>query len=106
MATHLRTELVADALGITIARRKPSPGLIHHSDRGVQYTALSFVKRLEEAGIVPSTGGIGSVHDNALAEGFVDTLKIELSVPETVAFLAGREDDDLRTRRGFLQYEA
>jgi putative transposase len=78
MATHLRTELVADALGMAIARRKPSPGLVHHSDRGVQYTALSFGKRLEEAGIVPSMGGVGSAYDNALAESFVATLKTEL----------------------------
>jgi transposase InsO family protein len=40
MATHLRTELVVDALQMAIARRKPSPGLVHHSDRGVQYTSL------------------------------------------------------------------
>ena len=78
MATHLRTELVADGLGMAIARRKPSPGLVHHSDRGVQYTALSFGQRLEEAGIVPSMGGVGSAYDNALAESFVATLKTEL----------------------------
>jgi putative transposase len=78
MAIHLRTELVADALGMAIARRKPSPGLVHHSDRGVQYTALSFGQRLEEAGIVPSMGSIGSAYDNALAESFVATLKTEL----------------------------
>lgn len=78
MATHLRTELVSDALGMAIARRKPSPGLVHHSDRGVQYTALSFGQCLEEAGIVPSMGGVGSAYDNALAESFVATLKSEL----------------------------
>src|SRR5215212_4679088 len=48
MATHLRTELVVDALQMAIARRKPAPGLVHHSDRGVQYTSLSFGKRLED----------------------------------------------------------
>jgi putative transposase len=78
MATHLRTELVADALGMAIARRKPSPGLVHHSDGGMQYTALSFGKRLEDAGLVPSMGGVGSAYDNALAESFVATLKTEL----------------------------
>ena len=78
MATHLRTELVADALQMAIWRRKPQAGLIHHSDQGVQYTSLSFGKRLEESGIVPSMGKVGSAYDNALAESFVATLKSEL----------------------------
>ena len=75
MATHLRTELVLDALQMAIWRRKPAPGLIHHSDQGVQYTSLSFGKRLEEAGIVPSMGSVGSALDNAMAESFVAPLK-------------------------------
>jgi putative transposase len=54
MASHLRTELVIDALEMALWRRKPAAGLIHHTDRGAQYTALSFGKRLEETGIVPS----------------------------------------------------
>ncbi len=78
MATHLRTELVVDALQMALWRRKPAPGLIHHSDQGVQYTSLSFGKRLEEAGIVPSMGQVGSAYDNSLAESFVATLKTEL----------------------------
>ena len=78
MATHLRTELVVEALQMAIARRKPAPGLVHHSDRGVQYTSLSFGKRLEEEGLVPSMGQVGSAYDNALAESFVATLKTEL----------------------------
>jgi putative transposase len=78
MATHLRSELVIDALQMAIARRKPSPGLVHHSDRGVQYTSLSFGKRLEDEGLLPSMGRVGSAYDNALAESFVATLKTEL----------------------------
>jgi len=78
MATHLRTELVVDALRMAIARRKPAPGLVHHSDRGVQYTSLSFGKKLEDEGLVPSMGRVGSAYDNALAESFVATLKTEL----------------------------
>ena len=78
MATHLRTELVVDALQMAIARRKPAPGLVHHSDRGVQYTSLSFGKRLEDEGLVPSMGQGGTAYDNALAESFVATLKTEL----------------------------
>lgn len=79
MEGHLRTELVLGALEMALWRRKPAPGLIHHSDRGVQYTALSFGKRLEEAGIVASMGRVGCALDNAIfSESFVATLKTEL----------------------------
>ena len=78
MQTHLRTELVVDALQMALWRRKPPPGLIHHSDQGVQYTSLSFGKKLEEAGLVPSMGRVGSAYDNSMAESFVATLKTEL----------------------------
>jgi putative transposase len=78
MAGHLRTELVVDALKMAVWRRKPGSGLIHHTDRGSQYTALSFGKHLEEVGIVPSMGRTGSALDNAMAESFVSTLKAEL----------------------------
>lgn len=78
MATHLRSELVVDALEMALWRRTPDAGLIHHPDRGRQYTALSFGKRLEEAGIVPSMGRVGSALDNAISESFVASLKCEL----------------------------
>jgi len=78
MATHMRTELVVDALEMAVWRRRPVAGLVHHSDRGVQYTAISFGKRLEEVGIVPSMGRTGTALDNAMAESFIATLKTEL----------------------------
>jgi putative transposase len=78
MESHLRTELVVDALQMAVWRRKPAPGLVHHSDQGVQYTALSFSKRLREVGITPSMGRTGTALDNAMAESFVSTLKAEL----------------------------
>jgi putative transposase len=78
MANHLRTELVVDALEMALWRRRPGAGLIHHTDRGAQYTALSFGKRLEEVGIVPSMGRAGSALDNAISESFVASLKTEL----------------------------
>ena len=80
MAGHLRTELVAAALEMATIRRNPSAGLIHHSDRGAQYTALSFGKKLEQAGIVPSMSRVGSALDNAISESFVSTLKSEIGV--------------------------
>jgi putative transposase len=78
MEGHLRAELVVDALRMAVWRRKPAPGLIHHSDQGVQYTALSFSERLKEVGIKPSMGRTGTALDNAMAESFVSTLKAEL----------------------------
>jgi putative transposase len=78
MESHLRTELVVSALEMALWRRQPASGLIHHSDQGVQYTSLSFGKRLEQAGIVPSMGRVGSALDNAISESFVATLKAEL----------------------------
>ena len=80
MASHLRSELVAAALEMAIRRRNPSTGLIHHSDRGSQYTALSFGKKLEDAGVVPSMSRVGSALDNAISESFVSTLKSEIGV--------------------------
>ena len=78
MGSHMRSELVVDALEMAVWRRKPSAGLVHHSDRGAQYTAISFGKRLAEVGIVPSMGRTGSALDDAMAESFVATLKTEL----------------------------
>ena len=78
MTNHLSTELVVDALEMALWRRKPDVALIHHTDRGSQYAALSFVKRLEEAGIVPSMGRAGSALDNAIWESFVASSKTEL----------------------------
>ena len=78
MENHLKTELVVDALQMAVWKRRPAPGLVHHSDQGVQYTALSFGERLREVGITPSMGRTGSALDNAMAESFVSTLKAEL----------------------------
>ena len=79
MENHLGTELVVAALRMAVWRRKPAPGLVHHSDQGVHYyTSLSFGQRLGEVGITPSMGRTGSALDNAMAESFVSTLKAEL----------------------------
>jgi putative transposase len=91
MATHLRTELVVDALEMALWRRNPDVGLIHHTDRGVQYTALSFTKKLEEAGIVASMGRVGSALDNAISESFVASLNSELLLPHEGHRFVGRE---------------
>jgi transposase InsO family protein len=80
MATHLPKELVVDALEMAHWRRNADVGLIHHTHRGVQYTPLSFIgsKRLEEAGILASMGGVGWALDNAISWSLVARLKCEL----------------------------
>ena len=78
MATHLRTELVLDALDMAITQRNPTPGLVHHSDHGCQYTSLAFGRRLRETGLVASMGTVGDALDNAVAESFFATLEGEL----------------------------
>jgi len=78
MADHLRTELVLDALNLALWRRRPAPGLIHHTDRGCQYTSLAFGRRLRDAGLVPSMSRPANCWDNAAAESFFATLKREL----------------------------
>ena len=77
MATHLRTELVLDALEMALWQRRPKE-VIHHSDQGCQYTSIAFGNRCREAGVNPSTGSVGDCYDNAMAESFFATLECEL----------------------------
>ncbi len=78
MRDDLRSELVLDAVGMAVTRRRPHAGLIHHSDRGSQYTSLAFGKTLAEAGVLQSIGRRGDAFDNAVAESFFATLETEL----------------------------
>lgn len=78
MTEHMRTELVADALQMAVHRRRPQPGLIHHSDQGSQYVALGFGQQARDAGIAVSMGSRGDAYDNAVAESFFATIKKEL----------------------------
>lgn len=77
MASHLRTDLVLEALNMALWQRQPD-GVIHHSDQGSQYTSLAFGQRCQQAGIRPSMGSRGDCYDNALAESFFATLETEL----------------------------
>jgi putative transposase len=77
METHLRTELILAALDMAITQRRPR-GVIHHSDRGCQYTSYAFGKRCREAGVMPSMGSVGDAYDNAMAESFFASLEREL----------------------------
>jgi putative transposase len=77
METHLRTELVLDALHFAVQQRQPT-NVIHHSDQGCQYTSIQFGLRCKEAGVRPSMGSVGDAYDNAMAESFFATLECEL----------------------------
>ena len=77
MTNHLRTELVLNALNMALARRRPHR-VVHHSDKGSQYTSLAFGNRCREMGVVTSTGTAGDCFDNAMAESFFATLECEL----------------------------
>jgi putative transposase len=78
VADHLRTELCLAALDDAVARRRPGPGLVHHSDRGCQYTSFDYQRRLAELGMVCSMSRKGNCWDNAVAESLWATLKREL----------------------------
>jgi putative transposase len=77
MATHLRAELVLDALEMALWQRQAN-GVIHHSDQGSQYTSIAFGQRCHEAGVRPSMGSSGDCFDNAMCESFFATLECEL----------------------------
>jgi putative transposase len=77
MATHLKTDLVLQALDMALEQRRPW-GVIHHSDQGCQYTSLAFGRRCDLMGVRPSMGSVGDAYDNAMAESFFGTLECEL----------------------------
>lgn len=77
-ADHLRTELATAALDMALTSRRPRPGVIHHSDRGVQYLSAAYTQLLTAHGLRHSVGRPGTCWDNAVAESFFATLKNEL----------------------------
>jgi putative transposase len=78
MRNHLRTELASTALAMAIQRQRPAAGLVHHSDRGVQYASHGYRARLQSAGIQASMSRKADCYDNAPMESFFHTLKTEL----------------------------
>jgi transposase InsO family protein len=78
MADHMQVDLVSAALKMAIARRSPAKGLLHHSDRGVQYASEDYLHLLQSNGMEPSMSGRGDCWDNAAMESFWSTLKTEL----------------------------
>ena len=80
LAPHMRTTLVLDALRMSLGtrRRGADVALVHHSDRGSQYTSIDYTQELVDHGVLASVGSVGDAYDNALAESFVDSFKTEL----------------------------
>ena len=78
IADHMRTDLITDALDMAITARRPSPGVIFHSDRGTQYTSGQFDRYCTKNNIRRSLGKTGICYDNAVSESFFATYKKEL----------------------------
>jgi putative transposase len=79
-ASHMRTDLVLDALRMALTRRDHGADveLVHHSDAGSQYTSFAFQQVLDDHQVLGSIGSVGDAYDNAMAESFVDSFKTEL----------------------------
>jgi transposase InsO family protein len=80
LTSHMRASLVCDALKMAVSTRQRGADvqLVHHSDRGSQYTSIDFAQVLDDHQVLQSVGSVGDAYDNALAESFVDTIKTEL----------------------------
>ena len=80
LAANMRTTLVLDALAMALGQRAPGAdvALVHHSDRGSQYTSIDYTQTLSDHGVLASVGSVGDAYDNAMAESFVDSFKTEL----------------------------
>ena len=78
VTNSLKTDIALDALEQALWSRPTTEGLVHHSDRGVQYLSIRYTERLAEAGIEPSVGSIGDSYDNALAESVIGLYKTEV----------------------------
>jgi putative transposase len=77
LSPFIDSRLTLSALEMALTTRRPEPGLIHHSDQGVQYASSEYVTRLEEAGVFISMAAVGNPYENAKAESFFRTLKME-----------------------------
>lgn len=78
VSSSLHTDLALDALDQALHDRSDLDGLVHHSDRGVQYLSMRYTQRLADAGVAPSVGSRGDSYDNALAESVIGLFKTEV----------------------------
>ncbi len=84
MAEHMRAELVCDALRMAIEQRLPGPGAMFHSDRGTQYTSREFNDLLADSNMIQSLSRPRQCWDNAVAESFFASLKLECIYRQTL----------------------
>ena len=101
MRETLHTEIALEALTMAIKRQPPSPGLIHHSDRGIQYAAEAYRRVLAGFGITPSMSRKGDCLDNAPMESFFHTLKTERVHHRIYATRADARRDLFQYSEGF-----
>jgi putative transposase len=80
LASHMRCDLVLDALRMALGTRQPGADveLVHHTDQGSQYTSFDYAQVLDDHRVLASVGSVGDCYDNALSESFVDSYKTEL----------------------------
>ncbi len=95
---------LCDALDMAVKRQRPAPGLIHHSDRGIQYAADAYRQALAAAGITPSMSRKGNCLDNAPMESFFHTLKVERVHHRVYATRDAGAAGPVRVHRGLLQF--
>ena len=90
------------ALDMALTQRRPE-AVVHHSDRGCQYTSYAFGKRCRDAGVMPSMGSIGDAYDNAMAESFFRHARARSAQPATVPQPGRSADGDLPVAGGLVQ---
>ena len=91
MSDQATESLTIKALEMARETRRPCAGLLHHSDRGVQYTSGAYTVRLEQIKAVSSMSGTGDCWDNAVVEAFFATLKLELGLERSIGSRAVTE---------------
>jgi putative transposase len=93
ISRSIDARLTVAALTVAIERRKPPTGCVHHSDRGSQYAAQAYREILEAHGLVGSMGRRGNPYDNAKAESFMKTMKVEVVYPMAYESFADIAED-------------
>lgn len=91
MADHMKASLCLNAIDMAMLHRRPESGLVHHSDRGVQYACDAYRDRLDEHGVAVSMSRVGDCYDNAAMESFWSTLKRELLYQQPQGRFATRQ---------------
>jgi putative transposase len=106
LSKRIDTELALGALDMALTTRSIEPGLIHHSDRGVQYASTAYVERLLSVQAQISMSAVGNPYDNAKAESFAEDVKARGGVSQPVSNRGLGRSQYCAIYRGCVQYEA